>query len=66
MQEWVGIQFEDFRPADKEHVNTAQMVELVLRNHHKTSWFIRRNGVTCENRTQRCPCTTGIQQCVCV
>ena len=42
------------------------MVELVLRNHQNISWFIRRTGVTCEFRTQHCPCTTGIQQCVCV
>jgi len=32
----VGIQFEDFSPADEEHVNVAQMMELVLQNLQNT------------------------------
>jgi len=32
----VGIQFEDFSPADEEHVNVAQMTELVLQSHQNT------------------------------
>jgi hypothetical protein len=29
------------------------------------SKFVRCIGVICENCTQHCPCTTGIQHCVC-
>ena len=29
------------------------------------SWFIHCTGVICENCRQHCPCTAGIQQCVC-
>jgi len=27
-----------FSPADQEYVNTMQVVELVLENHHDTIW----------------------------
>ena len=54
--------------ANQEHVNTAQVVELVLGNQHvrHNSRFIHCSGVICENFTQHCPCTTGIQQSVCM
>jgi len=51
--------------ADQEHVNTVQVVGLVLKNHQDNSRFIHCTGVICENCSQHCPCTTGIQQCVC-
>jgi hypothetical protein len=37
-QEWVGIHLKNapFSPADQEHVNTVQVVEMVLENHQDT------------------------------
>jgi len=46
--------------------HTAQVVELVLENHQDNTWFFHCTCVICENCTQHCPCTTGIQQCVCM
>jgi hypothetical protein len=53
-----------FSQADREHVNIAEVVELVLENQQDSSRFIHCGEVICENCTQHCPCTTGIQQCV--
>jgi hypothetical protein len=41
VQEWVGIHHEDttLSPADKDHWNTAQVVELVLENHQDTKIY---------------------------
>ena len=55
-----------FSLADQEHVNTAQVVELFLENHQDTSSFVHCTGVISEKCTQHCPCTTGIQQCLCM
>jgi hypothetical protein len=55
-----------FNPADREHVNTAQVLKLVLENHQDNSRFVHCTGVICENCTQHCPCTTGILECLCM
>jgi len=36
----VGIQFEDFSPADEEHVNAAQMMESILKIHQDTIHYL--------------------------
>jgi len=55
-----------FSLADQEHVNTTQVVELVLENHQDNSRFVHCTGVISEKCTQHCPRTTGIQQGVCM
>jgi hypothetical protein len=55
-----------FRLAEEECVNTMQVVELGLKNYQDNYGYIHCTGVISENCTQQCPCTTGIEQCVCM
>ena len=68
IQEWVGIHHEDYtfqtgRSRTYEH--SASGGTSFEKPSRHNSWFIHSTGVICENCTQHCPCTTGIQQCVC-
>jgi len=69
VQEGVGIHHENYtfqtgRSRTCEHSSSGG-TGLEKPSRHN-SWFIQCTGVICENCTQHCPCSTGIQQCVCM
>jgi len=55
-----------FSQGDEEHENTAQVVGRFGKPTRHSLHFIHCSGVICENCTQHCPCTTEIQQSVCM
>ena len=69
VQEWVGIHHEDynFQPGRSricEHSASGGNGFGNPSRHNPR--FLHHTEVICENCTQHCPCTTGIQHCVCV
>ena len=69
VQEWVGNHHEDgtFKPGrSRTCEHRASGGTGFGRPSRHNSWFIHCTGVICENCTQHCPCTPGMQQCVCM
>ena len=65
VQKWFGIHDEDgtFQPGRSHSASGGTGFGKPSRHN---SWFFHCTWVICENCTQHCPCTAGIQQCVCV
>ena len=55
-----------FRPADQEREHSASGGTSFGKPPRHISRFIHCTGVICENCSQHCSCTAGIQQCVCM
>ena len=69
VQEWVAIYHEDyiFQPSSlRTRENSANGRTGLKKPTRHSSRLIHCIGVVCENCTQHCPCTTGIQQSVCM
>jgi len=69
VQEWLDLHHEDgtFQPGTSrtcEH--SASGGTGCGKPSRHNSRFVHCTGVICENCTQHCPCTAGIQQCVCM
>ena len=69
VQGWVRIHHEDYtfqtggsRTCEHSASDGTSFGKTSIHN----SRFIHCTGVICENCSQHCPCTAGIQQCVCV
>jgi len=70
VQEWVGIHHEDYtfqtsRSRTCEHSASGETGFFEKPSRHNAR-FIHCTGVIYENCTKCCPCTTEIQQCVCM
>ena len=65
VQEWVGIHDEDgpFQPGRSRSVSGGTGFGKPSRHN---SCFVHCTGVICDNSTQNCPCTAGIELCVCM
>ena len=67
--EWVGIHHEDytFQPGRSRtcEYSASSGTSFGIPSRHNSK-FIHCTGVICENCSQHYPCTTGIQQCVCM
>ena len=68
VQEWVGVHCEDyiFHPGRSRTCECSAGGGTGLANQQDSSRFIHCSGVVCENCSQPCPSTSGIQQCVCM
>ena len=66
VQEWVGIQHEDgtLQPGRSRTCEQSASGGSGYGKPSRHNSFVHCTWVICENCTQHCPCTTGIQQCV--